>query len=220
MVNRKHLVLGIIASILIVCSDCLIGYCDPTIDGNVILRLGYAYMTLWRPIVSMALCIIAVPLFVLPLWSLYNSIQKGKLQKTFGITSIISILGWACMHLYYTMMIYILSSFAAKGQGEIAFEVVGDAASAFLPFIFLYVLVMAIQFIVYFISVFQKKTFLPKWFAFLTPAPLFVLFYMIRFLLPSSDFAGALSMSVSNVTMLILFISVYILSKRQSMKAT
>ena len=118
--------IGIFASLLMILSDWLLGYVNPSkVGDNFMILEGYSKFSLWRATVSMALATIATMLYLFPLYGIMLSISEKsiKYRKLFLVFVVIGIMPWLFIHMYYSMAIYNYSNLYNWDYKEVAYDV-------------------------------------------------------------------------------------------------
>lgn len=220
-IKRKVLIffsIGVLASLIMILSDWLLGYVNPIkVGDNFMILEGYSDFSLWRATASMALATIATALYLFPLYGLMLTISEKmiKYRKLFLVFAVVGIMPWLFIHMYYSMAIYNYSYLYNLGYKELAYDASAKMVDAFYINVKLLYIVMALPFLLNIIAVVRGITIFPKWLIFTNPVVIYCTYFLFNRLLPENAIVSAISMGILNEGMFIWLVSslVYLLVK-------
>lgn len=209
------LLLGVIASLLAITGDVLIGYFEPleVVAGYGIIREGYSTIALWRPVVSLVFAMIAFSLYLPAFWKIKNDLLEThpRSAEMFWWSSLVGALGWPLLHAAFCWPIYTYRILCDTVGIETAKKITVKIGYGIFPFALFYVILSAVPFAVLFAVIVRGKTIYPRSIAFFTPLVVIVFIYLLFYVvLPLNAVTYAVAIGIINECALILFITLLV----------
>ena len=201
------LIFGVLGCLCMGASDWLMIYGDTAFEGELAwLTLGTARIPPWRNGLAMFLAFPAVVLYALALFGLRHLIEDEDRQKTYTALTALGMTPWLCLHLFYTMILYLFSWLMGQGETELAYAA-GEALFRHLGWVVMIgQLFMVLPFGYLFYLVFRHCTVLPSLMAANNPLFLYLVFKAFVGLLPDAPFRLAFINGLMSECMLIFFL--------------
>lgn len=207
---RVSLVLPIVACVIMVASDYLIGFVTPGAIGQYgLVQSGWSEVAPWRPALSLFLAAIAFPLYLVGLQAISRRIAETdpKVARTFLSLSVGSSLGWLFIHAIFCIPQLAYKFIHDAGHPDLALALTDKIFFMFTPVIVVCLLWGTAAFGYLLVAILRKKTPYARGVALLNPLVAMVLMILARALFSGSIWVFSTSLGMLNWGMLSFFIA-------------
>ncbi|EJO5346695.1 hypothetical protein NRP93_000748 [Clostridium botulinum] len=217
--ENKYFLYGIIFSIVCICGDWLLGYLNPKKATEFsVVCLGAAQISDWRIYLSMFCAVIG---FAGYLYSLYGvkkqlditNIRKGKI---FYILTLISSEGWILIHVAHCVCMLLYKNLRATGNEVLAIKLTDKIFALFYPFMLIYMIFMAVPFILLFVWQLMGKTIYKRCHVIFNPIIFYIIALLSEIIFSNSSLAHAFYLGGMNEGMLVFFLATFLLKNKSS----
>lgn len=213
--NKRKLYIAMICGLLgCICfggGDWLMIYGNTAHSGNLFwLTEGVAAIPEWRNTLAMALSFPGIVFYGTALFVMSDFILSKREKRIYKILTAFGLTPWLCLHLFYIMIMYLYSWMNKNGYSDIA-ATVGEALyNHFSWIVIVSEVFMLFPFLYWFWLQFTKKTVYPKAFSFTNILIIYVVFYIIKLLLPDSPFRIGFTNGLMSESMIVWFLVQYL----------
>lgn len=203
------LIATIIASVLALAGDLLIGYAEPGALGKYkMVQEGWSQVSIWRPALSLFLASVAFPFYLPGLYVVSKRIgdSSPKSGKAFFLTSFAAGTGWLMVHAVFCVPQFTYKYLFDAGYPGLAIDLTDKMLEMAAPSIGVSVLTMFAAFVILFAVVLRRKTIYSWWCVFMNPIFIAPVTVLLVYIFPDSVFFSCLSMCKVNLGMFLFFI--------------
>ena len=112
---------GMLGTILLATGDWLMIYGDTTAEGNLAwLTVGVAQIPAWRNAAAMVVAFPAIICYAVALYGIRHVLLEEKQRTVYTALTAVGMLPWLCLHLFYTMLLYLFAWMNAQGETTLA----------------------------------------------------------------------------------------------------
>lgn len=214
-VDKKTLALAMICGILgCFCyggGDWLMIYGDTTSSGELFwLTQGASQIAPWRNGLAMFLAFPGIIFYGIALFYIGRFIRGEKERKIYHYLNAFGLTPWMCLHLFYIMILYLYNWMTNNGYSEAALPACEALYSHLSWVIMVSEVLMLPVFLYWFYVVVRGKTTLPRWMAAGNVLVFYVVFVMVKSLLPDTPFRIGFTNGLMSESMIFFFLLIWI----------
>lgn len=214
-VDKNTLALAMICGILgCFCyggGDWLMIYGDTTSSGELFwLTQGASQIAPWRNGLAMLLAFPGIIFYGIALFYIGRFIRGEKERKIYHYLNAFGLTPWMCLHLFYIMILYLYNWMTNNGYSEAALPACEALYSHLSWVIMVSEVLMLPVFLYWFYVVVRGKTTLPRWMAAGNVLVFYVVFVMVKSLLPDTPFRIGFTNGLMSESMIFFFLLIWI----------
>lgn len=214
-VDKNTLALAMICGILgCFCyggGDWLMIYGDTTSSGELFwLTQGASQIAPWRNGLAMFLAFPGIIFYGIALFYIGRFIRGEKERKIYHYLNAFGLTPWMCLHLFYIMILYLYNWMTNNGYSEAALPACEALYSHLSWVIMVSEVLMLPVFLYWFYVVVRGKTTLPRWMAAGNVLVFYVVFVMVKSLLPDTPFRIGFTNGLMSESMIFFFLLIWI----------
>ena len=218
-VDKKTLALAMICGILgCFCyggGDWLMIYGDTTSSGELFwLTQGASQISPWRNGLAMFLAFPGIIFYGIALFYIGRFIRGEKERKIYHYLNAFGLTPWMCLHLFYIMILYLYNWMTNNGYSEAALPACETLYSHLSWVIMVSEVLMLPVFLYWFYVVVRGKTTLPRWMAAGNVLVFYVVFVMVKSLLPDTPFRIGFTNGLMSESMIFFFLLIWIVGEK------
>lgn len=219
-IQKKSLTIAMLCGILgCFCyggGDWLMVYGDPSYSGSLFwLTQGVAQIPAWRNGLAMVLAFPGIILYGVALFYIGRFIKEEKERKIYHYLNAFGLTPWMCLHLFYIMILYLYSWMMNHEYQDAALPVCEALYQHLSWVIIVSEALMLPVFIYWFYVVVRGRTTLPKWMAAGNVLCFYVIFYVVKLLLPDTAFRIGFTNGLMSESMIWFFLLIWIVGSRR-----
>ena len=214
-VDKNTLALAMICGILgCFCyggGDWLMIYGDTTSSGELFwLTQGASQIAPWRNGLAMLLAFPGIIFYGIALFYIGRFIRGEKERRIYHYLNAFGLTPWMCLHLFYIMILYLYNWMTNNGYSEAALPACEALYSHLSWVIMVSEVLMLPVFLYWFYVVVRGKTTLPRWMAAGNVLVFYVVFVMVKSLLPDTPFRIGFTNGLMSESMIFFFLLIWI----------
>ena len=195
--------------------DWLMVYGDTTYTGKLFwLTSGVAGIPAWRNELAMALAFPGIILYGIALFAIGRLITGEKARRVYHYLNAFGLTPWLCLHLFYIMILYLFGWMTQNGYAGAALpacEALYDHLSWLIP---VSEGLMLPVFLYWFYAVLSGKTVLPKRAAVWNVLTFYVIFSVVKNLLPDNPFRIGFTNGLMSESMVLFFLAIWLAARK------
>ena len=204
--TMRALALGLLGCVLMGGGDWLMIYGDTAYKGNLAwLTAGAAGIPAWRNALALAMSFPAILLYCAALLGIRHCIPPDRQRRVYAGLTVVGMLPWLCLHLFYVMILYLFQWMTAQGE-----EMLGLAAGEALVAQFSWIIpvsegLMLLPFLYFFLVIVQHKTVFNRAMAVNNPLLIYVVLKVLTMAVPDAPWRLAFTNGLMSESMLVWF---------------
>ena len=211
------LLCGIAGCLLMMTSDYLMIYGDPTFRGSLAwLTEGAARIPAWRNGLAMLLAFPAVACYAVGLFAIRSYLPREKHQRTYCALTALGLTPWLALHLFYTMVLFLFAWLTGNGYESVAFGAAEAMVRQFLWLVPVGEGLMLLPFVYLFLVFATGSSCYPRWMALNNPLIIYAIIKTITVYLPASAVKLAFINGLMSECMLLWFLIFLIADGREN----